>query len=140
MKFGQVKLSDLDRISPNLPPDHPQTAEVLVKSPANETLRAYLGCPVWVNKNWVGTTYPAGTKDKDYFKIYAHQFNGIELNSTHYHIPDLATLKRWREQAMPRFRFSPKFLQEISHQLLPEGRAREATQRFCHTIQQLEDK
>ena len=99
-----------------------------------------MGCPIWVNKNWVGSTYPIGTKDKDFLKQYALQFNTIELNSTHYHIPDPRTIDKWIQNTPNSFRFSPKIPQEISHRLLPLGNAREMTFVFCEMMQRLEDR
>ncbi|MEO6038703.1 MAG: DUF72 domain-containing protein, partial [Saprospiraceae bacterium] len=59
--------------------------------------------------------YPAGAKDKDFLRYYGQQFNTIEHNTTHYRIPDAATVARWREETPADFRFCPKIPQTISH-------------------------
>ncbi|MDX2306390.1 MAG: DUF72 domain-containing protein [Microscillaceae bacterium] len=136
MEFG--KLEDISRVKFSLPPDQSGNLRVLSSDKPSEKLRIYVGCPIWVNKNWLGTTYPAGTKEKDFLKQYAFQFNTIELNSTHYHIPDPKTIEKWIKNTGENFRFSPKFPQEISHQLLPEGKARTLSLVFCDVIRALE--
>lgn len=76
-----------------------------------------LGLPVWTPKEWVGTLYPKGTPTRDFLSRYASQLGTVELNATHYAIPDEATVLRWREAVGPGFRFCPKVPQEISHGL-----------------------
>jgi uncharacterized protein YecE (DUF72 family) len=46
---------------------------------------------------------------------YARLLPTLELNSTHYGLPDDTTLGRWRELTGPDFRFCPKLPQRISH-------------------------
>ncbi len=66
-------------------------------------------------KQWVGSWYPEGTKAAEYLFHYSRQFNTIEHNSTHYRLPDDASVARWREETQSDFRFCPKVLQTISH-------------------------
>ncbi|MCU0447513.1 MAG: DUF72 domain-containing protein [Microscillaceae bacterium] len=136
MDFG--KLADISRVDFSLPSDNPQTIRVLQTNRAIQPApQIYVGCPVWANKNWVGTFYPPKTKEADFLKVYAQQFNTIELNVTHYQIPTTNTLEKWRKTVPPEFRFCPKFPQEISHQLLPQGKAGELTHIFCEAIRGL---
>lgn len=135
MDFG--KLSDISGVDFSLPPDHPQTLQK-VGHQAN-TLEVFVGCPVWACDSWVGKWYPAGTPPKDFLRHYARQFNTIELNTTHYRIPDFATIDKWRESTPPSFRFCPKILQTISHtQLLQNIDA--LMNAFCESIWQLKDR
>jgi uncharacterized protein YecE (DUF72 family) len=135
MDFG--KLADISKVDFNLPADKPQTIKVLQTNRPLGLPKIYVGCPVWANKNWVGTFYPPKTKDQDFLKVYAQQFNTIELNVTHYQIPSLATIEKWRKAVSPDFRFCPKLPQEISHQLLPQGEARALSHTFCEAIREL---
>jgi len=137
MDFG--KLLDISQVNFRLPEDKPQNLRVLRKNAKPEKAKIYVGCPVWANKAWVGSTYPIGTKEKDFLKFYTQQFNTIELNVTHYQIPSSAMIRKWREASTPDFKFCPKFPQEISHRLLPEGKGDALTKVFCEEIRGLEE-
>lgn len=137
MDFG--KISDLSRVDFSLPPDHPSTSSVLSGGKAaGRKPHVWIGCPTWANKPWIGTWYPAGVQDKDLLYWYARQFNTIELNTTHYRIPDTATISRWRQAVRPGFMFCPKFPQEISHHLLLL-QAQTLSDTFCASILGLEE-
>lgn len=139
MKFGKIQAEEIDTIHFDLPLDHPQGQKMLKQQASRTNTQIYVGCPVWVNKKWIGSTYPLGTKDKDFLKHYTRQFNSIELNTTHYSLPPQASLERWKKQSQKGFKYSPKFLQEISHQKILEGKAQELTKVFCDTLQELGD-
>ena len=112
------RLPDLRCVDFRLPPDHTETARVLARARATQPTpaRLHVGCPIWTNKEWLGTYFPAGIKEPDYLRYYAQQFNSIELNTTHYRIPDAGTVRRWREAVGPGFRFCPKLPRSISHE------------------------
>jgi len=139
MKFG--KLTDPDAISKidfSIPPDDAHLKEVLGGSPAAK-FNAYVGCPMWGNKAWVGKLYPKGTPQNQYLEHYSRSFNTIELNTTHYRVPKPEIVQRWKEMAAPGFIFAPKIPQSISHyrKLL---NAAEETQRFVETISLFEER
>ena len=133
MDFGY--LPDLSAVDFRLPPDHPDTRRQLHANARDVSQRptVYLGCPVWHNKPWRGTYYPAKAPEKDFLHHYARQFNTIELNTTHYRIPDEGTIKRWREAVTPEFKFCPKFPQVISHEHQLVNTA-DLTDAFCSAI------
>jgi uncharacterized protein YecE (DUF72 family) len=137
MDFGKVSILDLAKVDFSMPPTPEFTEQVLSQTSQGAEFNVYVGCPIWANKNWVGNIYPPKAKEKDFLKYYAQQFNTIELNVTHYNIPTSATIDRWRRLSAEGFRFAPKFPQEISHQLLPEGRAYTMTRAFCEVIKGL---
>lgn len=116
MDFG--RLPNLRYVDFRLPPDHPETTQVLARAQptAPATPGLYVGCPIWTNKDWLGTYFPLGIKEPDYLHYYARQFNSLELNTTHYRIPDAPTVRRWREAVGPGFRFCPKLPRSISHE------------------------
>jgi uncharacterized protein YecE (DUF72 family) len=116
MDFG--RLPDLRHVDFRLPPDHPETAQVLAraKATAPEAPSLYVGCPIWTNKEWLGSYFPLGIKEPEYLHYYAKQFNSLELNTTHYRIPDAPTVRRWREAVGPGFKFCPKLPRSISHE------------------------
>ncbi|PJJ53161.1 DUF72 domain-containing protein [Hymenobacter chitinivorans] len=139
MDFG--RLSDLRYVDFRLPPDHPETAAVLARAQAAGPVapRIYIGCPIWTNKAWLGSYFPAGIKDADYLHHYARQFNSIELNTTHYRIPDAPTVRKWRDAVPSSFRFCPKIPQSISHDRELYN-ADELTTTFCRSISGLEER
>ena len=137
MKFG--KLSDISQVDFSLPVVPKSTHELLIKLPKTEQPALYVGCTGWSMKEWVGRVYPFSAKTKDFLKYYTQQFNTIELNTTHYRIPDFDTVRKWRMQAVFDFRFCPKIPQSISHSRdmgLTDGKLLA----FCEAIQSLEEK
>ncbi|MEO1516287.1 MAG: DUF72 domain-containing protein [Bacteroidota bacterium] len=138
MKFG--KLPDVQGVDFSLPSDSPESSRFLAQLPAREgPAQVYVGCTGFSMKEWVGRVYPAGTKAKDFLRQYSLQFNTIEFNTTHYRIPTVDSIRKWREESSEDFRFCPKILQRISHSrdmalnndLLPA---------FCDAIRGLDSK
>lgn len=137
MKFG--RLSDISEVDFTLPPDAPGSAAVFARLPLPESVNLYVGCTGWSMKEWVGKTYPAGAKTKDYLQYYGQQFNTIELNTTHYRIPTPETVRKWYADTPADFRFCPKIPQSISHRLhlgLEDANLR----MFCEAIVELREK
>jgi uncharacterized protein YecE (DUF72 family) len=141
MEFGKVPSSALATIDFTLPPDAPLTNQTLRQLGSKQPLQVYVGASSWAQKVWKGNLYPPKTKDADFLREYAKQFNLIELNATHYKMPDAASIQRWLEktEANPDFRFSPKFYQYISHIKRLKG-ADEITTDFLETLLGLGDK
>lgn len=113
MKFG--KLDSLNGVNFQLPPDPSQNAAVLSALPRTTQPALYIGPTGYNMRQWVGKWYPTGVKDKDFLRHYGVQFNTIEHNTTHYRIPDAATIARWRDETPADFRYCPKIPQTISH-------------------------
>ncbi|MDX1904835.1 MAG: DUF72 domain-containing protein [Thermonemataceae bacterium] len=112
MDFG--KLNDISTLSFKLPKESPENQRVLRENePANTQI--LVGLPIWANKNWLGKIYPKNTPSSDFLKIYAQQFNTIELNATHYSLPEKKTIEKWCQDIDKDFRFCPKVPQQISH-------------------------
>jgi uncharacterized protein YecE (DUF72 family) len=112
MEFGRV--NNIDGIEFSLPEDHVGIRKVL-STGISKSLQVYCACPIWTEKAWLGSIYPSHAKASEYLKYYAQQFNCIELNGTHYQIPDDETLAKWNSFATERFKFCPKVPQVISH-------------------------
>jgi uncharacterized protein YecE (DUF72 family) len=114
MKFGKLSdRSQVEEVDFSLPPDDEHLAEVLGGKPRH--FEAYVGCPMWGNKGWIGKLYPKGTPQNEYLSHYARSFNTIELNTTHYRVPKPEVALRWKAMASPGFAFCPKIPQTISH-------------------------
>ena len=113
MDFG--KLSDIEGVDFRLPPEPPGNEWVLERYAGPGSPQLLVGATGYNMKPWVGSWYPAGTKERDFLTAYGKQFDTIENNTTHYRIPDAATVARWREETPADFRFCPKIPQTISH-------------------------
>jgi len=115
MHFGREEI-DLTNFDHRLPADGPLTVTTL-PGERDTQFNAYVGAPSWGNKHWVGKVYPTGTKDTEFLKHYAADFNAVELNATFYNIPKSEQVLAWKEKvaASPGFRFCPKFPQAITH-------------------------
>ena len=139
MKFGRT--DRLETVDFRLPADPPGTLLTLEKfdDQAPGATRFYVGATGWSMKEWVGKTYPKGAKSGDFLKYYGQQFNTIELNTTHYRIPDQAVVQRWHEQTPDDFRFCPKIPQTLSHSR-NLGLDSPAFSLFCTNIRLLEEK
>lgn len=137
MKFA--KLLSVDHVDFSLPPEPPQNEEVLAALPRPAKPHIYIGGTGYNVKHWVGSLYPFGAKDRDFLRYYGTQFNTIEHNTTHYRIPDAATVARWKEETPADFRYCPKIPQTISHArdlgiysgLIPV---------FCEAVKDLDEK
>lgn len=115
MEFGKTSPEQLSSIAFDLPADHPDNAGILPgqKSSINDSL--FVGCAKWGRKDWIGTIYPAGTKEADFLPLYAENFNSIELNASFYKTPSRKQTEAWASQTPPGFLFCPKVPNSISH-------------------------
>lgn len=75
----------------------------------------YFGETSWNNPEWKGSIFPNRLPVKDFITHYGLQFNSIELNTTHYRIPDGPLVTKWKDSMPEDFAFAPKFPQSISH-------------------------
>lgn len=138
MKFG--KLQDISNVEFNLPPDPASTDLFLDQQSTSKKIpKLFIGCTGWSMKEWLGKVYPSNCKPTDYLYYYSRQFNTIELNTTHYRIPDEKTITKWKEQTPFDFRFCPKIPQMISHSS-DLGYSSDKVSEFCKSIEGLEEK
>lgn len=139
MDFG--KLPDISKVDFTLPED-PEGTQLFLKNleaDEDEKQHLYIGCTGWSMKEWVGSVYPLKTKPADFLHHYTRQFNTIEHNTTHYRIPDIDTVARWREESADDFRFCPKLPQIISHSN-DLGMASNRITAFTDAIELLQEK
>lgn len=113
MEFGKLPEQELTTTDLHLGPDPTSNAAIL-KTGKHKT-RFYIGCAKFGRKDWVGKLYPAGTKEKDFLKYYAQQFNTIEFNALYYKLPSAEQVQKWLEQVPKGFLFCPKFTESITH-------------------------
>jgi uncharacterized protein YecE (DUF72 family) len=145
MEFGKV--ANLDAIDFALPPGHAFNARIWAAATpvaVNATQpTVYIGGPIWANKNYVGSIYPANAKEREFLHHYVRQFNTIELNLTHYQTPTPAMIDRWKLEASgsamrPGFVYCPKFPQVISHDKVLVNSALQ-TDEFVNAVLDLEE-
>ena len=124
-----------------LPDDGQQTKNIL-NSTVITPPDIFVGCAQWRLPEWVDFLFPPYTKPADYLKEYAKQFTSIELNAAHYNIPDIATARKWKQQATvtpgKQFIFCPKFPDTISHHNRLRG-AEKVTDEFLYSVVEFEE-
>lgn len=122
MEFG--KISQVDHVNWTLPPDDTASISFLNTLARKNEFQVFMGTPAWAHKEWQGQIYPNNTKSTDFLNHYSRVFNCIELNTTHYQIPNEAKTEFWLSKVPSDFHFCPKIFQGISH--TPSGLTDEA--------------
>lgn len=74
-----------------------------------------VGCSGFSYPSWRGKFYPPELPTREYLPFYARHFPAVELNVTFYRWPRPSTLRAWRQQVGPSFRFAVKLHQTITH-------------------------
>lgn len=74
-----------------------------------------VGCPMWANRDWVGTFLPSDTPVGGELAAYAQVCNAVEGNTTFYALPAPSTVERWRDATPDGFRFLLKLPRTITH-------------------------
>lgn len=100
------------------------------------TRTLYVGCPMWAQRQWVGRFLPADTPSGRELHAYSRLLNAVEGNTTFYAAPTPATVAKWREQALPGFRFVFKVPKHITHERRLRGTATEL-HAFCTLMEPL---
>jgi uncharacterized protein YecE (DUF72 family) len=109
--------------------------------------RLHVGCQGWNYEDWVTgpaggdrVFYPRGTRAQGMLEVYARAFETVEVDSTFYATPSAQTLDNWHKRTPPRFSFSLKLPQVISHEHLLRSSSRIALEEFCDRVGLLGDK
>lgn len=85
------------------------------RTPATAPGAVRIGTQGWNYSAWTGPFYPPHTRPADFLSIYARAFDTVEVDSTFYGVPSLATAQGWAERVPPAFVFALKVPQEITH-------------------------
>lgn len=101
--------------------------------------RVHVGTMGWSYGFWVGSFYPANLKSTQFLTEYSKHFDTVEVNNTFYKIPSKDVLSKWSEQTPPRFFFSAKFPQVITHKKMLKDCELEL-ELFIERISALQDK
>src|SRR5687768_5484356 len=74
-----------------------------------------IGCSGWNYKHWRGLFYPAELPMKRWFAHYASVFDTVEINNTHYRLPEAEVFAVWRDAAPPGFVYAVKASRFLTH-------------------------
>ncbi|HLL77680.1 MAG TPA: DUF72 domain-containing protein [Pyrinomonadaceae bacterium] len=112
-----------------------------------QTDRVRIGCQGWNYDDWVtppaGASpvfYPRGTRAADMLTLYARAFETVEVDSTFYAVPAASTVDAWHKRTPPRFTFSLKLPQSITHEFALRAGAADLLAEFCDHARLLQDK
>ena len=74
-----------------------------------------IGCSGWNYRHWRGLFYPDGLPVKRWFAHYAAVFDTVEINNSHYRLPEAEVFDSWREAAPPDFLYAVKASRFLTH-------------------------
>lgn len=75
----------------------------------------HVGTSGYQYRHWRERFYPNDVPQRRWLAYYAEQLDCVEVNATFYRLPELAKVRRWREQVPDNFRFVLKFSRYGSH-------------------------
>jgi len=90
------------------------TSRLGVKSADMDDLR--IGTSAFTAAGWESAFYPAGMKPADYLSYYATKFDTVEVDSTFYRTPSVATVSGWERKTPAGFILTAKVPQIITHE------------------------
>lgn len=82
---------------------------------SGEKARVLIGTSGWSYDHWEGVFYPTKLPQQDRLRYYAQQFSSVEINNSFYQLPDVATLRTWRDTVPAGFVFCVKGNRYITH-------------------------
>lgn len=83
---------------------------------SRQNLQFHIGCAIWAYKDWIGDLFPAGSRSRDFLKLYSQRLTAVEGNTTFYSIPDSSTVNRWTQETPESFKFCLKLPRTFTHQ------------------------
>ena len=98
-----------------------------------------VGTSGWSYDHWKGPFYPDHLAGEHMLAFYARHFLTTEINTSFYHLPARATLKRWRDATPADFLFTVKASRYITH-MKKLGDPRRSVSTFLRRIRILGDK
>jgi len=112
---------------------------LVTENMGNLGLQLRTGCSGWGYDDWVGPFYKPGTKKSEYLRQYATAFDLVEIDSSFYNLPSLATVASWRQAVPDDFLFTAKLPKRITHELKLAG-VEEQVERVYRSMGQLRGK
>lgn len=98
----------------------------------------FLGCPMWANRDWLGSLFTKDTSGKPLLMQYSKVFTTVEGNTTFYALPKKSTVMQWNEYTPDNFRFTFKLPKSVTHS--GQLRANAELQRFFDVLEPLQEK
>jgi uncharacterized protein YecE (DUF72 family) len=74
-----------------------------------------VGTSAFTAAGWEGAFYPSGMKPADFLSYYATKFDTVEVDSTFYRTPSVATVNGWARKVPDGFLLAAKVPQIITH-------------------------
>jgi uncharacterized protein YecE (DUF72 family) len=99
----------------------------------------HMGTSAFTAAGWEQAFYPAGMKPADYLSYYATKFNTVEVDSTFYRTPSVATVNGWERKTPKGFILAAKVPQMITHENVLQD-CDEDLKRFLETMDLMGDK
>jgi uncharacterized protein YecE (DUF72 family) len=81
----------------------------------NSPAKIHIGTSGWHYDHWKGPFYPENLSSEEMLPHYADYLQTVEINNTFYHLPQKATLKRWKDAVPADFIFAIKGSRYITH-------------------------
>src|SRR5688500_16803125 len=99
----------------------------------------YIGCSGFYYRHWMGTFYPEGLKQKDFFEYYMKFFRTVELNAPFYRLPTAKVFTNWKNKVPDDFIFAvkaPRYITHMKKLIMPN----ELFEPFFNNVAHLEEK
>ncbi len=87
-----------------------------------------VGTSAFTAAGWERSFYPAGTQPRDYLSYYATKFDTVEVDSTFYHTPSVATVSGWERKTPEGFSLAAKVPQIVTHEKVLQNCDKELNQ------------
>ena len=98
-----------------------------------------VGTSAFTAAGWENAFYPEGMKAADYLTYYATKFDTVEVDSTFYRTPSVATVNGWERKTPKGFILAAKIPQVITHEKVLKD-CDEDLKRFLETMDLMGDK
>src|SRR5271163_3965216 len=98
-----------------------------------------IGTSAFTAAGWQNAFYPAGMKPADYLTYYATKFTTVEVDSTFYRTPSVATVNGWARKVPEGFVLAAKVPQIITHEKILQ-KCDDDVKHFLETMNLMGDK
>src|SRR5438093_10249563 len=102
-------------------------------------MNLHVGTSGYSYKEWKGNFYPEDLPAKEMLAYYSRRLPAVEINNTFYRLPQPGMIENWKQQVPPRFRFSIKASQRITH-IKRINNVADETKYLLETVALLEDR
>lgn len=108
--------------------------------------RIQVGCQGWAYDDWITAPggppifYPRATRSEQMLEVYARAFSSVEVDSTFYAIPSIASVDAWNKRTPRGFTFALKLPQAITHESMLQASSIPVLEEFCDRVRVLDEK